>query len=36
MLEECGLPCRAHPVDIGAGEQFDPAFLPISPNNKGW
>jgi GST-like protein len=34
MLEECGLPYRAHPVDIGAGEQFDPKFLEISPNNK--
>ncbi|MDE2079915.1 MAG: glutathione S-transferase N-terminal domain-containing protein [Burkholderiales bacterium] len=34
MLEECGLPYRAHGVDIGAGEQFDPAFLAISPNNK--
>jgi GST-like protein len=34
MLEECGLPYRVHPVDIGAGEQFDPAFLAISPNNK--
>jgi GST-like protein len=34
MLEECGLPYRAHPVDIGAGEHFDPKFLEISPNNK--
>jgi GSH-dependent disulfide-bond oxidoreductase len=34
MLEECGLPYRVHPVDIGAGEQFEPAFLGISPNNK--
>lgn len=34
MLEECGLPYRAHPVDIGAGEQFSPEFLAISPNNK--
>ncbi len=34
MLEECGLPYRVHPVNIGAGEQFDPAFLAISPNNK--
>ncbi|MBN8486426.1 MAG: glutathione S-transferase N-terminal domain-containing protein [Burkholderiales bacterium] len=34
MLEECGLPYRVHAVDIGAGEQFDPAFLAISPNNK--
>jgi len=34
MLEECGLAYAAHPVDIGKGEQFDPAFLEISPNNK--
>lgn len=38
MLEECG--CRlgrdwmAHPVNIGAGDQFKPEFLKISPNNK--
>lgn len=34
MLEECGLPYRVKPVDIGAGDQFKPAFLKISPNNK--
>ena len=34
MLEECGLAYRAHAVDIGAGEQFAPEFLAISPNNK--
>jgi len=34
MLEECGLVYRAVPVNIGAGEQFAPAFLAISPNNK--
>jgi GSH-dependent disulfide-bond oxidoreductase len=34
MLEECGLPYRAIPVDIGAGDQFKPDFLKISPNNK--
>ena len=34
MLEECGLSYRAIPIDIGAGEQFAPAFLRISPNNK--
>src|ERR1035438_4802180 len=34
MLEECGLAYRAIPVDIGAGEQFTPEFLAISPNNK--
>jgi GST-like protein len=34
MLEECGLSYRAIPVDIGAGDQFKPDFLAISPNNK--
>jgi GST-like protein len=34
MLEECGLGYRAIPVDIGAGDQFAPEFLKISPNNK--
>jgi GSH-dependent disulfide-bond oxidoreductase len=34
MLEECGLPYRVHHVDIGAGDQFKPEFLAISPNNK--
>ena len=34
MLEECGLKYRVHPVDIGAGDQFAPDFLAISPNNK--
>ena len=34
MLEECGLPYKVFPIDIGAGEQFEPRFLAISPNNK--
>jgi GST-like protein len=34
MLEECGLPYRAHPINIGKGDQFAPEFLAISPNNK--
>ena len=34
LLEECGLSYRAHPIDIGKGEQFAPEFLEISPNNK--
>jgi GSH-dependent disulfide-bond oxidoreductase len=34
MLEETGLPYRVHAVDIGAGDQFKPEFLAISPNNK--
>ena len=34
MLEETGLPYEVHAIDISAGDQFDPAFLKISPNNK--
>ena len=34
MLEECKLPYRVHPINIGAGDQFQPDFLKISPNNK--
>lgn len=34
MLEECALQYQVHPIDIGAGDQFKPAFLKISPNNK--
>ena len=34
MLEETGLAYRVIPVDIGAGDQFKPEFLKISPNNK--
>jgi len=34
MLEECGLSYNVHAVDIGSGDQFEPAFLAISPNNK--
>jgi GSH-dependent disulfide-bond oxidoreductase len=34
MLEECALPYRVHAIDIGAGDQFTPHFLAISPNNK--
>ncbi len=34
MLEECGLPYRVVPVNIGKGEQMAPDFLAISPNNK--
>jgi GST-like protein len=34
MLEECELPYVVHPINIAKREQFDPAFLRISPNNK--
>ncbi len=33
-LEEAGLAYRAHPVNIRAGDQFEPGFLRISPNNR--
>jgi GST-like protein len=33
-LEEMGLPYNLHLVNIGAGEQFAPEFLKISPNNR--
>lgn len=33
-LEEMGLPYELKPVDIGTGEQFEPEFLKISPNNR--
>ena len=34
FLEETGLPYELRPVNIGAGEQFKPQFLAISPNNR--
>jgi GST-like protein len=34
FLEEAGLPYKIVPVDIRAGDQFLPAFLKISPNNR--
>ena len=38
MLEECGQRVgkdwQAHPINIGSGDQFQPDFLNISPNNK--
>ena len=34
FLEESGLEYRIVPVNIGKGEQFDPAFLKIAPNNR--
>ena len=33
-LEEMGLPYKAIPINIGAGDQFKPEFLAISPNNR--
>lgn len=34
MLEELGVPYEVNYVNIGKGEQFEPAFLAISPNNR--
>jgi GSH-dependent disulfide-bond oxidoreductase len=34
FLEETGLPYRIVPVNIGRGDQFNPEFLRISPNNR--
>ncbi|MHA7883941.1 glutathione binding-like protein [Nitratireductor rhodophyticola] len=34
FLEEAGLPYDVHFVNIGKGEQFEPSFLKIAPNNR--
>jgi GST-like protein len=34
MLEELGVPYEVRYVNIGRGEQFEPSFLKISPNNR--
>ncbi|NYT57712.1 glutathione S-transferase N-terminal domain-containing protein [Alcaligenaceae bacterium] len=34
FLEEAGLPYTLFPINIGKGEQFQPDFLKISPNNR--
>ena len=34
MLEECKLDYLANAIDIGKGEQFNPDFLKVSPNNR--
>jgi GST-like protein len=34
LLEECALPYRIVPCNIGKGDQFEAAFLAISPNNR--
>ena len=34
MLEEVGLPYNVIPIDIRQGDQFDPAYLKLNPNNK--
>ena len=34
LLEELGVPYELRPINISKGEQFEPAFLKISPNNR--
>jgi len=34
FLEESGLPYTIHPINISKGDQFQPDFLKISPNNR--
>ncbi len=34
FLEESDLPYRIVPINIGAGDQFKPDFLRVSPNNR--
>jgi GST-like protein len=34
FLEEAGIEHTLRPVDIGKGEQFEPDFLAVSPNNR--
>ena len=34
FLEEADIPYRIIPINISKGEQFNPKFLKISPNNK--
>ena len=34
MLEELGVPYEVKFVNIGKGEQFEPSFLAIAPNNR--
>ena len=34
LLEELGVPYKAHAIDITKDEQFAPDFLKIAPNNR--
>jgi len=34
MLEECNLDYLVHPIDFHKGDQFDPEYLKLNPNNK--
>ena len=34
LLEEAAIPYEIRPINISAGEQFDPDYAKVSPNNK--
>jgi GSH-dependent disulfide-bond oxidoreductase len=34
MLEEVGVPYEVHPINLQKGDQFNPAYLAVNPNNK--
>ena len=34
LLREIGLEYRLNPINIGKGDQFDPKFLSVAPNNR--
>jgi GST-like protein len=34
LLEELGAPYRLTPIDLAEGDQFEPEFIAISPNNR--
>ena len=34
MLEECALPYVVRPIRLDRGEQFEPAFVSVSPNGR--
>ena len=34
MLEECEIDYKVIPINLGKGDQFEPDFLKISPNNR--
>jgi GSH-dependent disulfide-bond oxidoreductase len=34
FLEEADVPYNIKPINISKGEQFQPSFLEISPNNR--
>ncbi len=34
LLEECGLPYKIVPVNIGRGDQFSKEFLEMNPNHR--